>query len=59
MKKVTFNLHVEVSNSELSSLIRSGLPECGIIQYTLASGRTICAASANAEKLKYMIFIKL
>ena len=50
MKKVTFNLHVEVSNSELSSLIRSGLPEYGIIQYTLASGRKICASKREYRK---------
>ena len=50
MKKVTFNLHVEVSNSELSSLIRSGLPECGIIQYTLASGRKIYASKREYRK---------
>ena len=50
MKKVTFNLHVEVSNSEISSLIRSGLPEYGIIQYTLASGRTICASKREYRK---------
>lgn len=50
MKKVTFNLHVEVSNSELSSLIPSGLPEYGIIQYTLASGRTICASKREYRK---------
>lgn len=50
MKKVTFNLHVEVSNSELSSLIRSGLPECGIILYTLASGRKICASKREYRK---------
>ena len=50
MKKVTFNLHVEVSNSELSSLIRSWLPEYGIIQYTLASGRTICASKREHRK---------
>ena len=50
MKKVTFNLHVEVSNSELSSLIRSELPEYGIIQYTLASGRTICASKREHRK---------
>ena len=50
MKKVTFNLHVEVSNSELSSLICFGLPEYGIIQYTLASGRTICASKREHRK---------
>ena len=50
MKKVTFNLHVEVSNSELSSLIRSGLQEYGVIQYTLASGRTICASKRDHRK---------
>ena len=50
MRKITFNLHVEVSNSELSSLIRSGLTEYGIIQYTLASGRTICASKREYRK---------
>ena len=50
MKKVTFNIHVEVSNSELSSLIRSGLPEYGIIQYTLASGRKIYASKREYRK---------
>lgn len=50
MKKVTFNLYVEVSNSELSSLIRSGLPEYGIIQYTLANGRKICASKREHRK---------
>ena len=50
MKKVTFNLHVEVSNSELSSLIRSGLPEYGIIQYALASGRKIYAGKREHRK---------
>ena len=50
MRKIIFNLHVEVSNSDLSSLIRSGLPEYGIIQYTLASGRTICASKREHRK---------
>ena len=50
MKKVTFNLHVEVSNSELSSLIRSGLPEYGVIQYKIASGRKIYASKREHRK---------
>ena len=50
MRKVTFNLYVEISNSELSSLIRSGLPEYGIIQYTLASGRKIYASKREHRK---------
>ena len=50
MKKVTFNLHVEVSNSELSSLIRSGLPEYGIIWYKLSNGRKICASKREYRK---------
>ena len=50
MRKITFNLHVEVSNSELSSLIGYGLPEYGIIQYTLANGRKICASKREHRK---------
>lgn len=50
MRKITLNLYVEVSNSELSSLIRSGLPEYGIIQYTLASGRKIYASKREHRK---------
>lgn len=50
MKKVTFNLYVEVSNSELSNLIRYGLPEYGIIQYTLASCRKIYAGKREYRK---------
>ena len=50
MRKVTFNLYVEVSNSELSSLIRSGLPDYGIIRYTLSSGRNICASKRERRK---------
>lgn len=42
MRKLTFNLHGDVSDLELAKMIVEKLPEDGIIAYTFTSGRRIC-----------------
>lgn len=44
MRKLTFNIHGDVSNVELAKMIADELPDVGIIAYTYASGRRLCVS---------------